>query len=90
MDLTKVDAIILDLYQGPTEADAKTGKPFFGEAALGRTRRALAKGGLFAVWGEDPDQAFDRCLKKCGFSARTLRPKSSGRRHMIWLAQKRP
>ncbi len=86
---TKYDAIILDLYQGPTEAEAKIGKPFFGEAALGRTHKALSKGGIFAVWGEDPDQAFDRRLKNCGFTARSFRPKSGARRHTIWLAKKR-
>jgi len=85
----KYDAIILDLYQGPSPADANSTKPFFGEAALERTHQALSKGGLLAVWGEDPYQAFDRRLTKCGFSARSLRPKIGGRRHMIWLAKRR-
>ncbi len=88
-DRQKYDAIILDLYQGPSPADAKSTKPFFGEAALERTHQALSKGGLLAVWGEDPYPAFDRRLEKCGFSARSLRPKIGGRRHMIWLAKRR-
>ena len=81
------DAIILDLYQGTHGANKDPGHPFFGRAALERTRNALAKAGLFAIWTEDPDPRFERRLRQVGFDVQYHRPKG-GPRHVVYIATK--
>lgn len=82
----KWDAIILDLYEGPREAHGGDDAPFWGRRALATTRDALAPGGVFAVWSEDPDRAFERRLAAAGFEVERHRPKSGGPRHVVYLA----
>lgn len=82
----KWDAVVLDLYEGPREAYGGDNAPFYGRQALATTRKALAPGGVFAVWSEDPDRAFERRLAATGFKVRRERPKSGGPRHVVYLA----
>ena len=49
------DAIILDLYEGPYENAG-----CFGARGLAEITRALAPGGVLAVWSEDAAPAFER------------------------------
>lgn len=81
-----LDAIILDLYEGPRAATQGREDPFYGPRALERTRAALAPGGVFAVWSEDPDPAFAKRLRAAGFSVETSRPGRGGPRHVVYLA----
>lgn len=78
----KFTAIILDLYEGPYAADH-----LFGPAALHLAATALTKGGILAVWSEDPDQSFERRLREAGFTFNKQRPGRGGRRHVVYLAQ---
>jgi len=80
------DAILLDLYEGPREASDELGAPFYGRRALATTRAALAPGGVFAVWSEDPDAAFEKRLAASGFQVERRRPRSGGPRHVVYLA----
>ncbi len=80
------DAIVLDLYEGPRESSGGPSDPFYGRRALATTRKALAPGGVFAVWSEDADDAFERRLAAAGFTVEHLRPKSGGPRHLVYLA----
>ncbi len=82
----KFDAIILDLYEGPHEGMAET-EYLYGDAALSLAGAALAPGGAFAVWSEEPDQAFERRLEAAGFTFSRQRPGRGGRRHMVYLAR---
>ena len=82
----RYDAIILDLYEGPRESNRRAGAPFYGAQALERTRAALAPGGVFAVWSEDPDRAFERRLERLRFDVRRGRPGRGGPRHVVYLA----
>ena len=84
---TPYDGILLDLYEGPHQATQRANDPFYGLAALKRTLRALAPGGLFAVWSEEPDQAFEKRLIKAGFIFEKRRPGKGGRRHTVYLAR---
>ena len=79
------DAIVLDLYEGPRGA-AQAADPLYGAAALEQTRRALAPGGVLAVWSEEPDAAFERRLTRAGFRTDRRRP-GGGPRHAIYLAR---
>lgn len=82
----RFDAIVLDLYEGPREAYGGAADPFFGDRAVATTRRALTPGGVFAVWSEDPDAAFERRLATHGFRVERRRPRSGGPRHVVYLA----
>lgn len=81
------DAIILDLYEGPRQASLAEGDPFYGREALRRTREALTPGGVFAVWSEDPDAAFEKRLRIAGFDVERRKPGKGGPRHTVYLAR---
>jgi spermidine synthase len=78
------DAIILDLYEGPHQANNRVLDPLYGPAALRRTAAALTPDGVFAIWSEEPDKAFETRL---GAAFRVDRHKGSrgGRKHVIYL-----
>jgi spermidine synthase len=80
------DAIILDLFEGPRTATQARDDPFYGPRALERTRAALTRGGVFAVWSEDADPAFAKRLSSAGFTVETARPGQGGPRHVVYLA----
>lgn len=84
------DAIILDLYRGPHPRTDRRNDPIYGSLAIERTRRALKPGGLFAVWGENPDSGFEERLATGGFTVRRERPGRGGYRHAVWVAEKLP
>ena len=80
------DAILIDLYEGPHAATQRADDPFYGTSALGRCRDALAPGGMFAVWSEEPDAAFARRFAAAGFQTRAHRLGKS-RRHVVYLGR---
>lgn len=84
----RFDAIILDLYEGPYEGDQGRGEYLYGRRALESSRAALKAGGVFAVWSEDPDKAFEKRLQAAGFSVTRQRPGRGGRRHVVYIARK--
>ena len=86
----KYDAIIIDLYHGPGSGTDPQSDPFYGNRALRQTADALTAEGVFAVWGEQPDAAFEKRLGAAGFSFERQRPGRGGMRHVIYVAEKRP
>lgn len=78
------DAILLDLYEGPHAATQRRDDPLYGAAALARAHRALAPGGVLAVWSEEPDAAFASRLAN-GFTATLHRAGRGGRTHVVYL-----
>ncbi len=83
----RFDAIILDLYEGPFEAAKERGDYLHGDTALEMSGSALIPGGVFAVWSEDPDMAFEKRLVLAGFSFKRHRP-GRGNRHVVYIAKK--
>ncbi|NOY43995.1 MAG: spermidine synthase [Deltaproteobacteria bacterium] len=81
------DAVVLDLYQGPHLSSRRRDHPLYGTAAVEATRRALRRGGVFAVWGEDHDPGFEKTLRHAGFSVRVHRPVTGARRHVVYLGR---
>ncbi len=81
------DAIVLDLYRGPHAKSHKVEVPLYGSTAIELTRAALKPGGVFAVWGENYDAAFDKRLVAAGFSVFSDRPGRGGLRHVVYLAR---
>ena len=84
------DAVVLDLYRGPHAKSHKVEDPLYGSTAIEMTRAALKPGGMFAVWGENYDSAFDKRLKSAGFSVFCDRPGRGGLRHAVYLARMQP
>jgi spermidine synthase len=84
------DAILLDLYEGPRTAAHGRDDPLYGRAALTRVRAALNPGGVFAVWSEEPDAAFEARLDAAGFTWERQRPGRGGPRHTLYLAAAAP
>ena len=83
-----LDAIVLDLYEGPHLATQGSRDPFYGTVALERDRRALAGGGVLAVWAEETDRAFEERLRRAGFQVELLRPGRGGKKHAVYLGRK--
>jgi spermidine synthase len=84
------DAILLDVDNGPIGETLESNDRLYQPAGLARIRRALAKGGLLAVWSAHPDAGFEKRLKRAGFRevrseiARTGKG-ARGARHVIFL-----
>ena len=83
------DVILLDLYEGPNSATQAADDPFYGPGALARVHRALAPRGVVGVWSEDADAAFPRRMTAAGFSATKHSIGRGGRRHIVYLGQRR-
>jgi spermidine synthase len=84
------DAILLDVDNGPEAFTRPGNDALYAERGLSEARRALASGGMLAVWSAAPDPGFTRRLRSCGFDARTVQVRAArgkrGARHTIWLA----
>jgi spermidine synthase len=83
----KFDTIIIDLYEGPGASSDAVLDPFYGSRALQTTASALSPGGVFAVWGENSDAAFEKRLAAAGFTVDRHRPGRGGLRHVVYVAQ---
>lgn len=82
------DALVLDLYEGPNASSQRRDDPFYGGTALAQQHRALAKGGVLAVWSEDPDAAYGKRMASVGFDVATHSIGSGGRRHIVYLGRR--
>jgi spermidine synthase len=82
------DAIIIDLYEGPCASNDTVLDPFYGSRALTTTAAAISPGGVFAVWGENSDMAFEKRLVAAGFVVDRQRPGRGGLRHVVYAATK--
>jgi spermidine synthase len=84
------DAILLDVDNGPDGLTRADNDLLYRENALHAAHRALAPGGVLAVWSAAVDPAFSKRLSRCGFdvSTHTVRARRtrSGTRHTIWIA----
>ena len=83
------DAILLDDDNGPDGLSRPGNDALYGAKGLGEARRALAPGGVLAVWSSHADPRFTQRLKQAGFATeeKPVRARGkSGARHMIWLA----
>jgi spermidine synthase len=84
------DAILLDVDNGPDALSRAENDRLYDLEGLRRTRTALGRGGVLAVWSSAPDSRFTARLKQAGFAVEetVVRARRGGRgaRHLIWLA----
>ncbi len=82
-----LDAILLDLYEGPHAATQRAGAdPLYGDAALERTAAALRPDGIFAVWSEEADQPFEMRLRRQRWPL-VIERLGGGRTHVVYVAR---
>jgi len=81
------DAILFDLYEGPSSATRALDDPLYGTSIIDAVRVALRPGGVFAVWAEQPCAAFEARLQRAGFAVERTRPGRGGLRHAVYLAR---
>ncbi len=86
------DAILLDVDNGPDGLTHAGNDRLYSRGGILAAKAALKPGGLLGVWSAEPDKSFTKRLRGAGLSIEeiTVRArKTKGRRHTIWLAEKR-
>lgn len=87
---TAFDAILLDVDNGPDGLSRESNAGLYSPTGLTEARRALAPGGVLAVWSSGPDARFTTRLRKAGFgvSEQSVRARAAagGARHTLWFA----
>ena len=83
----RYDAIVVDLMEGPNRGRSRVNAHLYGSKALASVRAALTPGGVYAVWGEEPDPSFVELLQRSGFDARKVLVGSGGPKHVVYVAQ---
>lgn len=89
------DAILLDVDNGPDGLVRADNNRIYSKSGLHNARRALAPGGVLAIWSAFPDKAFTRRLESVGFDVEEVevrarvdaKGKGKGPRHVIWFAR---
>jgi len=89
------DAILLDVDNGPDGLVRPDNNRLYSKAGLHNARRALAPGGVLAIWSAAPDPKFTRRLQDVGFAVEEVevrarydaQGKGKGPRHVIWFAR---
>jgi spermidine synthase len=82
----RFDAILFDLYVGPGAAPRGREDPLYGRAIVARAREALSAGGVFAVWGENPDPPFEARLRDARFAVDRVAVRGGGPAHAVVVA----
>lgn len=73
------DAILLDVDNGPEWASFRTNARLYTPAGLAEAHRALAPGGVLAVWSGYPCDAFMPRLRQAGFTPKRILLRERGR-----------
>ena len=88
------DAILLDVDNGPDGLVRPENNRLYGKAGLHNARKALAPGGVLAIWSAERDDKFVRRMESVGFTVDEVEVrarydangKGKGPRHVIWFA----
>ena len=89
------DAILLDVDNGPDGLVRADNNRIYSKSGLHNARRALAPGGVLAVWSAFPDPRFRRRMEEVGFKVEEVevrarydaQGKGKGPRHVIWFGR---
>ena len=75
----ELDAILLDVDNGPEWASFRSNARLYDARGLAAAHRALASGGIYAVWSGYPADAFVGRLERAQFRASTVLLKERGK-----------
>jgi spermidine synthase len=82
----ELDAILLDLYEGPRPLPAHAKDPLYGAPAIASAWSALRAGGVLAVWAEEPDRAYPQRLRAADFTVEVHQGGGGGgRAHVVYV-----
>lgn len=86
------DAIVLDVDNGPEGLMRAANDELYDAYGLLEAQKALAPGGVLAVWSAAPHEAFAQRLRRVGYAVEEHRVHANARkrgpRHVVWLATK--
>lgn len=86
------DAILLDVDNGPDGLVREDNNRLYSKAGLRAAKRALAPGGILAIWSAGPDPRFRGHLERTGFAVDEVkvsaRGNGKGAKHIIWFSRK--
>lgn len=86
------DAILLDVDNGPDGLVREDNNRLYSKAGLQAAKRALAPGGVLAIWSAGQDPRFKARLERAGFAVDEVkvsaRGNGKGAKHIIWFARK--
>jgi spermidine synthase len=82
-----LDAIVVDLYEGPKALPRGAPDPLYGPAADAAVRGALGPSGVNAVRSEEPYAPFEARLERAGFTVERVRAGHGGPHHAVYLAR---
>lgn len=81
-----LDAILLDVDNGPSALTTKRNRALYGEQALADAYRALSsENGVYIVWSAQDDHAFGRRMKDAGFAVERRTVLSRGSKHVVFI-----
>jgi spermidine synthase len=84
----RLDAVILDLYEGPPEPSIRGECPLYGRRILEATHAALSPEGVLATWGEVPSPSYEKRMRSAGFKTQLIPYRGGGPRHAVHLGTK--
>ncbi len=94
LDRGPFDAILLDVDNGPTPFTLESNAALYDPSGLGRLCRALAPGGILALWSAGDEPVFERRMQRAGLRFDRRRVKARNRtgrpRHTIYLVRPDP
>lgn len=90
--VSRFDAILLDVDNGPAAFTVATNGALYDERGIASIHRALKPAGTLAVWATQDDPKFTQRLRRGGFEASVRHVRATtnrrGSRHFIFLATK--
>lgn len=88
------DAVLLDVDNGPAPFTSDGNATLYSDRGIATIKRALAPGGVLAVWSAREDRKFEQRLRYGGFRARAEhvrgRLRKGGPRHVVFVATVEP
>ncbi|MEI6891493.1 MAG: hypothetical protein V5783_04890 [Pontiella sp.] len=88
----KYDTIMLDVDNGPDGLTHAGNDRLYTAGGIKTAQKALKPGGILGIWSAEPDHSFTKRLRGAGMNVEEVivrARKNKGRRHTIWLAEKK-
>lgn len=83
-----LDAIVLDVDNGPSALSRRGNRALYGLPALREAKNALRPGGVYVVWSAGPDAAFATRMRAAGFTVQTRTVGSGGSKHFLFIGRR--